>query len=273
MLFPTPTAGHDFYADVRSWLTVTGGELLRSLDKPGEALPDVDWLAAELYQSALDAGSRFILDGPGRNGIQSHALIALVDDQAEFVHSTHRRTRGRRWTSAQARLGGQKSKRPPKYTDAQLLAVADLSIRKQAHALGCSTATIKRIRRRLRTRFDVPLAEVAFEALLDSIPVPDVVEPEAPTEPVDALTAELDALDLTRKPKRAHTPEQAEEDAEQQARIETYSRISGRDMGAEFLEIIHTEPDLPSDDYALTFAQLAPRVREEAFDLLEGVTL
>ncbi|WP_146168406.1 hypothetical protein [Rathayibacter caricis] len=62
-----------------------------------------------------------------------------------------------RWSStyvseapARGRLGGLKSVRPPQYTPEHLRPFLGLSVAAQAQAVGCSTATVKRLRAQLR---------------------------------------------------------------------------------------------------------------------------
>ncbi|WP_127012012.1 MULTISPECIES: hypothetical protein [Microbacterium] len=82
---------------------------------------------------------------------------------------------------------GARGKRPPTYTTTQLREVEDLSIAQQADKLGCSPATIKRIRARLKAE-----KAAAQEAELDALFGPqEAVQPLSEDEE-DALLASLD---------------------------------------------------------------------------------
>jgi hypothetical protein len=111
-------------------------------------------LAERLYAHALEHGSQWISSDyeTGTSGARRALSISYQDleykcDSAATWAIEHWRSDFTARLSAAGRKGGSKSKRPPKYTAADLTGLEHLSKTQQAQKLGCSTATVARLRK------------------------------------------------------------------------------------------------------------------------------
>jgi hypothetical protein len=111
-------------------------------------------LADRLYTHALENGSQWIASDYeiGTSGARRALTISITDltnkcDSAATWAIEHWRSDFTARLSAAGRKGGSKSKRPPKHTVADLQGLEHLSKAQQAQKLGCSTATIARLRK------------------------------------------------------------------------------------------------------------------------------
>lgn len=110
----------------------------------GLDLPGVTELAEWMYDLAASKGAR--------SWVESVALERMAQDAAAVALDRYDPL-----YRARAAKGGRHGSRRPTFTYDQLEAVEHLSIPQQAEALGCSTATISRLRKRARIMSDPDL--------------------------------------------------------------------------------------------------------------------
>lgn len=150
------------------------------------SMPTVDELEAWISDNHPKARHDFDMEKAQQMAFSAAVFALGAFDPAEHAKRVER-----------ARNGGKKSRRGATFTADQLAAVAHLSIREQAKALGCSEATISRRRREQKAaEFDALLSAMnATEQSAEAAPAPidirtrqPVEEPAAP-EPVDLFAA------------------------------------------------------------------------------------
>lgn len=164
--FPTPSQGKKYTEAVYAHLCSVG---LRTLNLDAATPPRKltlaelrDWapreerLAQHLWDHALRHGSEFItspqepgshVGGESRSRITADELEQACDAAATFAVS-HWQSDFLTKLSEAGRKGGRISKRGPQYTPDMLDGLDHLSIRQQAIKLGCTDATISRLRKK-----------------------------------------------------------------------------------------------------------------------------
>lgn len=157
--FPKPQMGdrRDFSTSVIRWM---GRNALRRLGSewveygPQTAIFDEEELAWWLYRIAMDKGGDRVTDKRDKYWTSVADLERKSLDAARFALNTFDKEE-LMTIKTRASNGGKKSKRGPKYSVADLLALpAGLSIPQQAEALGCGTATIGRLRAQVTSTFE-----------------------------------------------------------------------------------------------------------------------
>ena len=143
--FPEPTLGDDLSALVNDWMLARCGAHLRGFQKAREPYPDVDdladWIEAETFEHGVD----WIDLRREKYRLGYADVTRLSHDAAAFALQEHDPE-----VYLRAARGGSRSRRPPVYNPALLDDVGHLSRREAAAALGCSEATIARLRRARR---------------------------------------------------------------------------------------------------------------------------
>lgn len=168
-----------------------------------------------------------------------------------------------------ARNGGRKAahgRRRPRYSPADL--EEGLSIAEQAVKLGCSEATISRLRARRKVEAEQQ-REAAFEAELDTLAIP---APEAPDSPepttfdLDAALAEMDAEQAT----------QPREEADYDRLMDSAQWLDMDSIEDAFADIVAgmiAPPEPPTEHDAARLARAEAWMVQNPSYLLEGVVL
>lgn len=177
----TSTGSAEKYWDHRThvirWLDRNALRRIHEARKLTGRFPTVDELQDWLEVHCAEA--RHYFDDCDRMAEDAAVFALSVFDQAEYDRRV-----------ARAVNGGKKSRRGKSFTTDQLREVEGLSITQQAAKLGCSVATIKRIRARLKAE-----NSAAYDAEVDAIVGPvEAAQPAAEAED-DDLLAQLDAAD------------------------------------------------------------------------------
>jgi hypothetical protein len=143
----------DHSTRVIRWMGRNALRRLREMELAGEVFPEIEELAEWISEHSTQALSHFDYAKLWEMNVEA-AQFALESYDPEYY--------------VRAARGGSRSKRGATYTEAQLMAVDGLSLREQAEALGCSVATISRIRKRIK---DTPTPEqIVLEEILEQIP-------------------------------------------------------------------------------------------------------
>lgn len=158
---------------VYSWLVSTALHLLLLIgQRVGTNLPDAEALADLVEAQARERGGDRIKHhydvqrsraGRRDGWVTDIQLSEMSQRAAAYALSAYRPD----YLEAAAK-GGRNSKRGPSFTVDQLAAVDGLSIVQQADTLGCSPATISRLRQEMKQRAEAnPLKD--FEDLVSSL--------------------------------------------------------------------------------------------------------
>ncbi|MDR5699954.1 hypothetical protein [Agromyces aerolatus] len=136
------------------WMNTNGFRFIRAHESAGLPLPSAQTIADFLEAGALRNG---------RSRLAHSTLLDLAEEAAvsclqEYDPAIYERQARR------GRIGGLKSRRGATFTLEHLDAVKGMSIREQAEALGCSTATVSNLRKKAKQQ-----AMEAEAAALDKI--------------------------------------------------------------------------------------------------------